>query len=546
MHARAPRDADRQPAGRVDPPAQHTGDGLRTGLAGEEGLHDGSRLGHRTPQHVGPPRNQGDHHGRPGIQQRVKQLLLYTRQLQGFGVTALAAGTTAEEPGSVAQGEHHDIGLVRHPDGLGDPRLVLAVDARAECGPDLAAFELRRQRLAQRGEFDPERGLRVLASDMDGEGVAAEYGGGLLRVGADQGDPGGCRQRQGAVVAQQHHGLLRDLPGERPVLGPVQVDGPAQCLRLAQVGAREHSRHRVPVRVQQAEFDLLDQHAAQRPVDQRLGDVPRGDGVEQRLPEGLDGGQLHIDTGGKGQTGGIPPVLGHAVQQLQEGDAEVVGDDGALEAPGVPEEFGEQVRVRRRRDAVDVVVGTHHRARTALAHGHLERRQDDVGKLARSHADRGEIAAGPGGGVPSEVLESRHDPGRLQSLHIAGGDGTDQVGVLADGLLDPSPAGVAHHVEHRGQALVHADGAHVPADGRRHGAHQPRVEGGAPGERHRIGGGAPGGEAGQALLVGQGRDAEAVGRDDPALGAQQGERAERRIDRGGAERTGQLAQPVRE
>ena len=37
----------------------------------------------------------------------------------------------------------------------------------------------------------------------------------------------------------------------------------------------------------------------------------------------------------------------------------------------------------------------------------------------------------------------------------------DEVRVLADGLLDPAPAGVADDVEHRREALVHADRAHV-------------------------------------------------------------------------------------
>lgn len=90
---------------------------------------------------------------------------------------------------------------------------------------------------------------------------------------------------------------------------------------------------------------------------------------------------------------------------------------------------------------------------------------------------------------------------------------------------------------------MHADGAQVPADRGGHLPDQLRVEGGAPGERYRVGGRAPGGEAREAFLVGEGRDAEPVGAGDPLLGAGQREGAHGRVDRGRPERAGQLAEP---
>ncbi|MBW8706148.1 hypothetical protein MBT84_41685 [Streptomyces sp. MBT84] len=144
------------------------------------------------------------------------------------------------------------------------------------------------------------------------------------------------------------------------------------------------------------------------------------------------------------------------------------------------------------------------------------------------------------------MLERGDDAGGLKSPHIGRADGGHQVGVLPDGLLDAAPAGVADHVEHRGEALVHADGPHVAADGRGHAVDQVRVEGGAPGQRDGIGGGLPGRKAGQALLVRDGGDAETVRRGDARLRAQQGERAESGVDGSGAEGTGQLAQAVRQ
>ncbi|MEY9490332.1 hypothetical protein RKD26_006126 [Streptomyces calvus] len=233
------------------------------------------------------------------------------------------------------------------------------------------------------------------------------------------------------------------------------------------------------------------------------------------------------------------------MQRLQEGDAEVVGDDGALEAPRVAEQPGQQRLVGGRGHAVDVVVGVHHGPGAALADGHLERRQQDVGPLAGAHGGGGEVASGAGGGVADEVLERGDDARGLQALDVGGADGADEVGVLADGLLHPAPAGVAHHVEDGRETLVDADGTHVGADGGGHAAHELRVEGGTPGQRDGIGGGAPGGEAGQALLVGDGGNAEAVRGGDAGLGAHQGQRAQRGVDGCGAEGAGQLAQPVR-
>src|SRR5690606_13792552 len=137
--------------------------------------------------------------------------------------------------------------------------------------------------------------------------------------------------------------------------------------------------------------------------------------------------------------------------------------------------------------------------------------------LARAHGGRRQVAAGAGGGVAGEVLEGGDDAGGLQALHVGGADGADEVRVLADGLLHAAPAGVAHHVEDGGEALVDADGPHVAADGGGHPAHQSGVEGGTPGQRHRVGGGAPGGESRQALVMREGGDAEPVRGGDAGL-----------------------------
>ena len=173
------------------------------------------------------------------------------------------------------------------------------------------------------------------------------------------------------------------------------------------------------------------------------------------------------------------------------------------------------------RDAVDVGVGVHHRPDSAERDGRLERGQDDVAQLARAHRHRPVVACGTRRGVAGEVLQGRDHAGRLEALHVGGAQRGHEVGVLADGLLDPSPSVVAHHVEHGGEALVHPERGHVAADRRGHPAHQVGVPGRAPRDGGGIDRGAVRREAGQALLVHEGGDAEPGGSHDDALLADQ-------------------------
>ena len=136
-------------------------------------------------------------------------------------------------------------------------------------------------------------------------------------------------------------------------------------------------------------------------------------------------------------------------------------------------------------------------------------------------------------------------PGSLQAADVRGAERADEVGVLADALLDPAPAGVADDVEHGRQALVDAEARHAVADRGAHLLDQLRVEARAPGQRGREGRRLPGGQAGQALLVGDRRDAEPGVGDQPALGLPQRAAPGRRLDRAGAEHPGEVAEPVR-
>ena len=181
--------------------------------------------------------------------------------------------------------------------------------------------------------------------------------------------------------------------------------------------------------------------------------------VTQRFAVAVDHRQFHVDARPQGQVSGAGPGTGHAVQGVQEPDREVVGDDRAGEAVAVPEQVGEQGGVGRHRDPVQVGVGVHHRP-GAGPQRHLERGQQHVGQFARADGDRGHVPRAARGRVAGEVLQRGHDARRLQAADVAAADRADQVGVLADGLLGPPPAQVAHHVEDRRQALVHAEPAH--------------------------------------------------------------------------------------
>ncbi len=368
---------------------------------------------------------------------------------------------------------------------------------------------------------------------MGREGVTAQHRQGVRGARADDRDPGVRGQRQQSVrVVQQHHRLLGQAPGQGAARGGVEVDA--------------LGRFRVPVLVQQAQFALLEQHATGRPVHQFRGDLARPDRVRQGLAVALQGGQFHVDAGRQRRVRRLGVGARHPVQRPEEADAEVVRDDRAGEPPLLPQEFGQQPGIRRGGHAVGLGVRGHHTARPALAQRHLERRQRDIGELAHPGPHGREIAGARGGGVPGEVLERGDHPGGLQAPHIGGADGAGQIRVLADGLLHPPPARIAYDVQDGREPLVDADRAQVRADPVGHLLDERRVEARSPGQRHRIGGGPPGGEPGQALLVGDGGDAEASGRRDPALGAGEGLRAECGVHGGGAEGAGELAQAVRD
>ena len=154
------------------------------------------------------------------------------------------------------------------------------------------------------------------------------------------------------------------------------------------------------------------------------------------------------------------------------------------------------------------------------------------------------VACRPRRGVAGEVLEGRDHTGRLEALHVGGAEHRHEVGVLAHRLLDPPPPVVAHDVEHGRESLVHSQRSHVAADRGGHPTHQLGVPGRAPGDGGRVDRGAVRREAGQALLVHEGGDAEPRALHDDALLVDQLVCALGHGDRLAAVDPGEVSEPV--
>ena len=192
---------------------------------------------------------------------------------------------------------------------------------------------------------------------------------------------------------------------------------------------------------------------------------------------------------------------------------EVVGHDGAVEAPLAAQQIGQQPAVGTTGQAVDLVVAVHHRGEAAVAHRRLERAQVDVAQLALGRWAGAQLRPPSDAPYPTKCLAVATTPvaevGALQALDERDAHLRHEVRILAVRLLEPPPARVAAHVEHRRQALVGADRAHLEPDGvgDRTVVLGPERAGDA--ERLREHRGLPRHEARADLLVHDGGDAEA-------------------------------------
>jgi hypothetical protein len=180
----------------------------------------------------------------------------------------------------------------------------------------------------------------------------------------------------------------------------------------------------------------------------------------------------------------------------------------------------------------------------AVEDRHFERDEQYVGQLARARVHGREVAPGPRSRVADEVFERRVHALRLQTTDVRGADRSHEVRILGDALVDPTPAGVAYHIEHRRQPLVDAERAHRRSDGGTDLGDEVGVERRAPGERCRKRRRLPRRQAGQALLVHDRRNAEPGPGDQVALECPEPRRTDAGVDRSGAVGPGEVPEPV--
>ena len=106
--------------------------------------------------------------------------------------------------------------------------------------------------------------------------------------------------------------------------------------------------------VEQAGFELADQDAFHRPVQDGLADPALSHGLlELRIAVCA---QVHVHAGVQGQFARFLAGRGHVVAGLEPVDALQVTDDETVEAPFVPQDAGQEILVAGGGNAVQGVV----------------------------------------------------------------------------------------------------------------------------------------------------------------------------------------------
>src|SRR5471030_2594862 len=156
-----------------------------------------------------------------------------------------------------------------------------------------------------------------------------------------------------------------------------------------------------------------------------------------------------------------------------------VADDVALEAELATQDVREEKLVPLDRDAVVVVVGSHHAKRAAVAHRPAKRREKNRLHVAprdlRIRAGLA-VAAALWHAVNGEVLQGRDDMLLLDAARFLDAELADQKRILAVALDDPPPPLVARHFENRRVDIRVAERAALAAGYAADPAHELAVE----------------------------------------------------------------------
>ena len=177
--------------------------------------------------------------------------------------------------------------------------------------------------------------------------------------------------------------------------------------------------------------------------------------------------EVDVHTGIHGQCTGLFPVFRAVVGLCHTLDALQVGINSTLEAPGVTQDFGQQVAVAGTGDTVNHVVRGHDAAHSGF-YGALELRYVFAQQRAFAHACHLSVQTALGDSVGSKVLEGGIDvlaivchftvqvEVALHAAHHFRGEDAGQCGVFAEGFLHAAPTRFACDVDDRSVAYVSA------------------------------------------------------------------------------------------
>ena len=302
----------------------------------------------------------------------------------------------------------------------------------------------------------------------------------IVGVLADDSDLLHTLEGQHAVVLQHRDGAARGAQGGLTMLLAADAAGHALLLRLAE----------------EVHAELDGQDVAHGLVQHGFVHFALANGLDGGLVE-AQGGHHHVVAGRGGLNGCVLNVLGGELLGHQALAVVPVGDDEAVEAHFFAEDGLHSFGVGGEGVAVDGAVGRHEGG-AACVHRAMEGRHEDLLHLAVGHLGVHRVAGAHGLAVADVVLCAGENGVRriqaftLVALDDAVGHFAGQVGVLAEGLVDAAPAGIAAQAAHGGEGPVQAVGGYLAS---RHAAHFLR-HGRVPG----AGCGQLGGEDGRVLI----------------------------------------------
>ena len=493
-------------AARIDPAEDDVGDAMPGLLAEIPAFEQGRRVLREIVDRERPSVEQD--HDRRLVEREdgARELVLRPDHIERVAIAEMIVG-----PGLAARllvaAEHQDdrVGVARGLDRLGAKPIVDRGRGRRDLvlRPHMAFGEPHAF-----GIIDLEMAAAFLLHRLEDRDdmarhVAIAADGSVASMGADHGhaaDAAGVERQQVVLVAEQHHRAPRRLASERDrVRSRGQGVGP---------GGIDIGMFEEPC------LELHAKHAAHGIVDLRHRHPPF---AKQLRQEGIGLAIRHflIDAGVHRHRPGVGKVGRHVMTRDQLADREIIADHRALESPFAAKHVVQHPAICVARHAVHLVVGRHHRADRQRMHGPFERREEDLTQGALAERRRPGIGAALGLAVAGHVLERGEHPfgpeRKRRALETADrGERhlAHQIGVLAIGFLDPTPARIARDIDDRGEREMDAARPHLARGDVEHALDQGGIPGRGKADRLRETGGVARDIAVQRLFVEQDRNAE--------------------------------------